>query len=243
MAATNFRQSLSLVLAHEGGYVNHPKDPGGPTNCGITQKVYDAYCDYMHLKRQSVANIKQSEISDIYNKQYWRTIKGDSLSSGLDYAVFDFGVNSGVARASKYLQRLVGVEPDGIIGLVTLSAVEAKMAENPQLTITQYCANRLTFLRSLPTFATFGLGWTRRVVGYRAGVQSDDSGVLDYAIAMAKGGSKFQMPSQIGTLSGEIVGKATVPDTDTSYPEAPLLQGKTLAQLNDQLAAIILANG
>lgn len=243
MAASNFRQSLSLVLAHEGGFVNHPKDPGGPTNKGITQRVYDAYCDYMHLTRKSVAKIKDSEISDIYNKQYWRTIKADSLPCGLDYAVFDFGVNSGIARAAKYLQKLVGVDPDGVIGLESLAAVEAKAAENEELLIAQYCANRLTFLRSLPTFDTFGLGWTRRVVGYRAGVQTNDSGVLDYAISMARYDSNYKMPSEVGKLAGEVVGKATAVDTPESYPEAPQLTGKTLAEMNDQLAALILANG
>src|SRR6476661_8579982 len=127
MAASNFRPNLSLVLAHEGGYVNHPKDPGGATNQGVTQKVYDAYRAYHGHKMQSVRDIKDSEVSDIYNKNYWRLIRADSLPCGLDYAVFDFAVNSGVARATKYLQRLVGFtgnDVDGIVGMVTVAAAE-----------------------------------------------------------------------------------------------------------------------
>jgi lysozyme family protein len=240
MSAGNFRNSLSLVLAHEGGYVNHPKDPGGATNKGITQKVYDAYRTYMRLGMQSVKLIKDSEVSDIYNKNYWKPIKGDSLPCGLDYAVFDFGVNSGVSRAVKYLQRQLGLNQDGVLGLVTLSAVDVAMEKDEEQVIAQYCANRLAFLKSLSTFDTFGKGWTRRVVGYRIGVQSDDMGVLDYATLMARRDNQYLMPREIGKLEGEVAGKAIAPDTPESYIEAPKLIG-SLAQINDQLAAIIAA--
>ena len=244
MAASNFRASLSLVLAHEGGYVNHPKDPGGATNQGITQKVYDAYRRYHGLKPQSVRDIRDSEVSDIYNKNYWRLVRGDSLPCGMDYAVFDFAVNSGVSRAIKYLQRLVGVADDGVIGYVTLAAVEAAVKANEEATIAQYCANRMAFLRSLGTFATFGKGWTRRVVGYASGVQEKDSGVIDYATMMARRDATYLMPSQIGTFAGEEPGRAVVPDTADSYPVAPPTRSAsdlkgTLPDINDQLAAII----
>jgi lysozyme family protein len=244
MAASNFRTSLSLVLAHEGGYVNHPKDPGGATNQGVTQKVYDAYRNYMHLPLQSVKLILDSEVSDIYNKQYWRTIKGDSLPCGIDYCVFDFGVNSGIYRAIKYLQRLCGFtgdDVDGVLGLVTLATVETKVAAmGEEVFIAQYCANRLAFLRSLKTFPTFGKGWTRRVVGYHAGIQESDNGVLDYATFMARReeASLAMMPRQLG----ETV-KPIVADTAESYVEAPRVYTiddvRKLALENDRLAEII----
>ena len=232
VAASNFRLSLSLVLAHEGGFVNHPRDPGGATNKGVTQKVYNAYRDYMHLPRQSVKYILDSEVSDIYYKQYWRTIKGDTLPCGIDYAVFDFGVNSGVVRAAKYLQRLVGVEADGIIGFVTVAAVEKACQKDAALCIAQYCANRLAFLKSLSTFPTFGKGWTRRVIGYRAGAQIDDNGVLDYATEMVADIKPSKLPVEIE------VPKAIAPDEPDTYVEAPQIN---LSALNDQLAAIIAA--
>jgi lysozyme family protein len=243
MAASNFRPSLSLVLAHEGGYVNHPKDPGGATNKGVTQKVYDSYRDYMHLKRQSVRYIADSEVSDIYNKQYWRTIKGDSLPCGIDYAVFDFGVNSGISRAIKYLQRLVGFtgdDVDGVIGMVTLAAVERQCLENEEACIAQYCANRMAFLRSLSTFPTFGKGWTRRVIGYHAGVQETDNGVIDYATFMVRRDDSrlSQMPKQL-----EPTVRPVVSDTPESYVEAPKVYTiddvRKLAAENDRLAGII----
>lgn len=230
-------------MAHEGGFVNNPKDPGGATNRGVTQKVYDAYRDYMRLKRQSVIDILDSEVSDIYNKQYWRTIKGDTLPCGIDYAVFDFGVNSGVVRAAKYLQIAAGFkgdDVDGIIGMVTVAAVEAAMEQDGEAFVIKYCANRLAFLKSLSTFSTFGLGWTRRVIGYRAGVQSDDTGVIDYAVGMVRRDNHYMMPTQIGTFNGEEPSKAIAPDVPDTYVEAPKLTG-TLEQINDQLAAIIAA--
>lgn len=153
----NYAKCLELVLKHEGGYVNHPKDPGGATNFGVTQAVYDAYRPHA---KQSVKFITGSEVAAIYRKQYWDKIKGDELPAGVDYAVFDFAVNSGVSRSAKYLQRLVGVGDDGQIGPATLSAVRAK---NAATLATDLCHKRLLFLQGLKTFATFGKGWTRRV--------------------------------------------------------------------------------
>lgn len=224
MAASNFRPSLSLVLAHEGGYVNHPRDPGGATNFGVTQQVYDAYRKYHGLKLQSVKYITPSEVSDIYNKNYWRLCRADSLPYGLDYAVFDFAVNSGVSRAVRYLQRIVGVKDDGIIGMITLSALESK-SKTPadvEKLIAQYCANRMMFLRALDTFPTFGKGWTRRVIGYRSGAQIDDTGVLDYATFMARRKEIVLMPPEIGAFPGETVpNKVDIPFTEDSFVEAP----------------------
>lgn len=242
MAASNFRPSLALVLAHEGGYVNHPADPGGPTNHGVTQKVYDAFRRYNAQSPQSVRDISPSEVSDIYNKNYWRLVRGDSLPCGLDYAVFDFAVNSGVNRAVRYLQRLVGVPDDGAIGFVTLTAIEARAKASEESFIAQYCANRMAFLRSLGTFPTFGLGWSRRVMGYRPGVQADDNGVIDFATMMARRDSSYPLPAAIGSLANEPqTAKAEeVTETDNTFVEAP--QVKTATEAKALLPALMASN-
>lgn len=240
MAASNFRPSLALVLAHEGGYVNHPRDPGGATNRGVTQAVYDAYRKYHGQKQRSVKYILDSEVSEIYNKNYWRLVRGDSLPCGLDYAVFDFAVNSGVSRATRYLQRLVGVADDGVIGVITLNAVEAANKADPVGLISKYCANRLAFVRSLSTFDVFGKGWTRRIVGTFPGQQDTDTGVIDYAVKMAKTVPIITYPKAIPDVA---TGKAT----SVIVPEAfPTLEGvyspealKLLATANDEYAKII----
>lgn len=174
----NFEQSLELVLEHEGGFVHHPRDPGGATNKGVTQKVYDAFRYSRGRSHQSVRFLEEGELEAIYKLQYWDAIRGDLLPSGLDYAVFDFAVNSGVNRAAKFLQAVLGVKQDGQIGAMTLSAIV-----NPKWTINALCDRRMGFLRRLGTFATFGKGWTRRVEGSNPKVVD---GVREVALEMAK---------------------------------------------------------
>lgn len=243
MSAQNYKPSLALVLAHEGGYVNHPKDPGGATNQGVTQAVYNAYRRVKGFPIQSVKLISGDEVADIYQKQYWKLVRGDSLPAGLDYAVFDFAVNSGVSRAVRYLQRLVGVEDDAVIGNMTLAAIYAAARANEESLIINYCANRMAFLKSLGTFSTFGKGWTRRVIGYSPGYQNNDSGVLDYAISMAKGDLDYTMPTAIGNKLGEIAGKAVAPPSGKNiFPALNQADLKTLAAQNDTMAIKIAVN-
>lgn len=244
MSAANYKPSLALVLAHEGGYVNHPKDPGGATNKGITQKVYDAYRSLGGRKRQSVRLIDNIEVEDIYKKNYWRLVRGDSLPTGLDYAVFDFAVNSGVSRAVRYMQRVVGVADDGVIGDITLEAVYSAARKDEESLIATLCANRVIFLQGLKTFPTFGRGWMRRVVGYQQGVQREDTGVLDYAIKMARADPVYSMPAAIGSFEGEVAGKASAPLTENWPTAAPTdVQGmrKLIASLNADLERMLKA--
>ena len=163
MTYTNFDKALAYVLEHEGGYVNHPRDPGGATNKGVTQAVYDAYRKMRGRGVQSVKFITDEEVKAIYKFQYWDKVQADHLPAGVDYAVFDFAVNSGVGRASKYLQAVVGVAQDGTIGARTIAAIDS-----PVRVINALCDRRMGFLRNLKTFLTFGRGWTRRVQGVRA---------------------------------------------------------------------------
>lgn len=156
----NFAPSLALVLQHEGGFVNDPRDPGGATNKGVTQHVYDDWRRSQGLGPRSVKSLEQSEVEAIYRKLYWDAVRGDDLPSGVDYATFDFAVNSGPMRAARYLQRAVGAAEDGQIGPLTIAAVNAKPVCQ---TITMLCAERLAYLGQLSTFDRFGRGWSARV--------------------------------------------------------------------------------
>jgi lysozyme family protein len=161
----NFAPSLALVLQHEGGFVNDPQDPGGATNRGVTQAVYDAWRLGEGIGRRSVRAINDYEVGAIYRRDYWEACRCDDLPSGLDYCIFDFAVNSGVNRASRYLQRALGAVEDGQIGPATLARAGSQSVE---YTIKAVCDARLAFLRQLPTFARFGGGWTVRVGDVRA---------------------------------------------------------------------------
>lgn len=161
----NFAQSLAYVLAHEGGYVNNPYDKGGPTNRGITQRVYDDWQRSKGLKVRTVRLIETGEVTEIYRVQYWRPCRCDDLPSGVDYATFDFAINSGTGRACRFLQDVAGVAVDGKIGPRTLAAINAIP---PKMLIDALCDARLDYLKHLEDFDSFGHGWDTRVKEVRA---------------------------------------------------------------------------
>ena len=156
---TNFDSCLSHVLSSEGGYVNNLKDPGGMTNLGCTKATWEEFVGHS-VSEKDMRNLTPADVAPLYKRKYWDKVSGDLLPKGLDYAVFDAAINSGPGRAAKWLQEVLGVKADGSIGKGTLAAVEAY---NPQQLIAQYNDKRLEFLESLPTFATFGRGWSNRV--------------------------------------------------------------------------------
>lgn len=160
----NFDKALAALLVHEGGYVNHPRDPGGATNRGVTQTVYNDWRVTNGLPEKSVKDITDAEVMVIYKKRYWDKVKGDELPFGVDYCVFDFGVNSGNSRAARYLQEAAGVDQDGQIGPATIAAVKALKSAD---IIDAICDARLNFLKRLSTFDAFGRGWTRRIEDVR----------------------------------------------------------------------------
>ena len=154
----NFELCLKMLLKHEGGFVDHPKDPGGMTNLGVTKAVYEDVLG-REVTEQEMRALTEEDVKPVYKKLYWDRCWGDELPSGVDWAVFDWAVNSGPSRAAKALQRAVNAKPDGAIGPNTLEAVEAV---DPRDIIEQLAEERELFYRALSTFDTFGKGWLRR---------------------------------------------------------------------------------
>ena len=155
----NYDKCLETILHHEGGYVNHPEDPGGETNLGVTKRVYQEWGGTKDMK-----DLTFDDVAPIYKKNYWDIMKCDDLPSGLDLCVFDFGVNAGPGRAAKYLQTLIGTVADGGIGPNTLAKLkEYTDKTGVKETITNYQNKRQSYYEGLSTFKTFGRGWTRRV--------------------------------------------------------------------------------
>lgn len=161
---SNFNQSLVFVLQSEGGWSDNPADPGGATMKGVTLAVFRNLID-PDATKTVLRNITDAQLNTVYHKSYWNVIRGDELPSGVDYAVFDFAVNSGPGRAAKYLQSVVGANADGSIGPATLAAV-AKIA--PATIINHLMDQRLAFLQRLDGWSTFGRGWSDRVATVRA---------------------------------------------------------------------------
>ena len=157
----NFELCLGLLLQHEGGFVNDSRDNGGMTNLGVTIKVWEEWVGHPVSEKEMKA-LTPAMVGPLYKRKYWDACHADDLVSGLDYAVFDVAVNSGVGRAVKLLQSCVGATPDGGYGSIT-SALVKKASSDPARLIELFCAKRLEFLQSLKSFEAFGKGWSRRV--------------------------------------------------------------------------------
>lgn len=169
----NWDACFAMVLKHEGGFVNHPKDPGGMTNLGVTKNSWERYLN-RDVSEADMRALTPEIVKPFYKAMYWDKIKGDELPSGVDYAAYDLAVNSGVGRAAKYLQEIAGVTADGVIGPKSLEAIKSCDARE---TADAICDMRMDFLKRLPAFETFGKGWSRRVAEVSAKsaemVQSD----------------------------------------------------------------------
>lgn len=153
----DFDAAFDRLLGHEGGYVNHPNDPGGETNWGITVAVARAN-GYTGAMR----DMPRDFAKQVYRRQYWAAVRGDDLPGALAFQVFDAAVNHGVGQAVKWLQSVVGTTQDGIIGPMTLAAVGKG---NPAALTMLYLSARLFFYPKLSTWPTFGKGWANRVAG------------------------------------------------------------------------------
>jgi lysozyme family protein len=165
MTASSYDAALARLLVHEGGYTNHPADPGGPTNYGITLFDYRKYVK-PDATAADVRAMKLDEAKAIYRAKYWDAQRCDELSAGVDYAVFDYGVNSGIGRSGKVLRRALKL-PDSA-SVVNDAVVAAARASDAKVLIAAICDERLRFLQSLKTWPVFGAGWGRRVAEVRA---------------------------------------------------------------------------
>jgi len=177
-ADARFMACIPLVLAHEGGFVDNKADPGGATKHGISlryARTRGSLFDLDHngvVDKADILRVTPEFAAMVYRQWFWADVRGDDLPAGVDYAMFDYAVNSGAGRPIKAVQRLVGVPVDGFIGPQTLTAIQRRPAA---ALVESIQAERLAFLRSLSTWATFGKGWGRRVEEVRV-----------KAVAMAK---------------------------------------------------------
>jgi len=206
MSKADFARSLVRVLVYEGGKVDNPRDPGGRTNFGITQKTYTAWLASKGQDSVDVYKIPIADRDSIYETEYWDRIRGDDMPTGLDLVVFDAAVNSGVGQAGKWLQQALGPSygglRDGVIGKQTLQAVAG--VNDLDSLISAYCSRRLATLQRLKTWNTFGKGWHARIANVqKAGIAWADA---DYSHAPD--------PVDLRTVNGHQ--KAPVPDNLTT---------------------------
>jgi lysozyme family protein len=154
----NFRDCLELVLKHEGGYVNHPSDPGGMTNLGVTKKVWEDWVGHP-VTEKDMRELTPALVGPMYEMKYWRTSYCEKLPRGLDLLVFSMAVNAGSGRSVKLLQDAIGVVADGVIGPKTMAKINEA---NVEALIDKFSEARTAFYKGLKTFPVFGKGWLNR---------------------------------------------------------------------------------
>jgi lysozyme family protein len=156
---SNFQKCLDLVLQSEGGWVDGNKigDPGGETNLGVTKKVWQEWVGH---DVKTMKDLTPDDVAPMYKAKYWMACYAPQLKTGVDYCLFDAAVNMGPGRAVKLLQESIGCVPDGVIGPRTMQLIDQK---NAQDVVQAYSNRKTSFYESLPTFATFGKGWLKRV--------------------------------------------------------------------------------
>jgi lysozyme family protein len=165
---SNWDNAFKLMLKSEGGFVNHPSDPGGMTNLGVTKATWENWVG-RESDEAEMRGLTPEKVEPLYKKKYFDAVRGDELPVGLDYLMFDFAVNAGAGRAIKTLQTAVGVTPDGGFGPMTMAAVQTV---DPVELIERFSQAKEDFYRSLTTFATFGKGWLNRVADVKVKASS-----------------------------------------------------------------------
>lgn len=192
MVKTTYDEALRRLLLHEGGYTNHPSDPGGPTNFGITIVDYRKFVK-PGATADDVKTMTLEEAKSIYRAKYWDAQRCDELPAGVDYAVFDYGVNSGCGRSGKVLRRCLTLADN--TSVVSNAVVAAAAERDAKALAAAICDERLRFLQSLKTWDVFGKGWGRRVAEVKA-----------YSLALAAG-----LPVKSQAASAPASGKGVVP--------------------------------
>lgn len=231
MARNSFTACLDFVFEEEGGYSDMPGDPGGATNMGITRATLADWRGRA-VSKEDILSLEREEASAIYKAHYWQAICGDALPAGLDLALFDDAVNSGPRQAVRDLQRALKVVSDGIIGPVTLAAIEAAALAD---LVSALCATHKARLSALPHFSQFGRGWTRRIQRAERA-----------ALAMAKKSSPVTRRTSTAAARTAAPSKGENNMADTTAPETkPFWASQTIwssiAVIGSSVAGGILA--
>lgn len=239
---STYTRAMKGIRISEGGYSNHPKDPGGATNYGIIQTVYDHYRASKKLAKQSVRLISEAEVSDIYKTRYADKVRYDELPAGIDYATLDGAVNSGVSRGAKWLQAALGVSSDGIVGAGTISAAAKADAIK---TIKSMCAKRMSFLRGLTIFSTFGKGWTSRVARVEAesvSMAMEARGISAKSLPIALQAEAAHASEKARTATAGVAGSGTAAATSSVSTDWSNLAGlESILLVGAAVGLVVLA--
>jgi lysozyme family protein len=150
----DFDTAFQRLIGHEGGYVNDPRDPGGETKFGISQRSYPG---------EDIPGLTLERAKAIYRRDFWGPAGCDAVPDGIKFDLFDMAVNSGVKPAVRTLQRAAGLAErsvDGVLGPQTLRAVQAMP---PAWLTARFNGARLAFMADLTNWPAFSRGWAKRI--------------------------------------------------------------------------------
>ena len=234
MAAENFARALAEVLRHEGGYVDHPRDPGGATNLGITLATLSRHRGRAVTKAE-VRALTRAEAAEIYRGTFWNAVAGDRLPAGIDLAVFDYAVNSGPRRAVAAVQRVAAAPASGVMDSVTLQMLaKAGRAEIVKALTRQ----RLGFLHRLPIWPVFGRGWARRVIAVeRSALLMAGTGGKPLPKLQTANPPPAKNPTPAANPTSTVT---TKPRSDTMVDTKSVLRSRTIWANAFGLAALLL---
>lgn len=233
---SSFTEVMPYIFQEEVGYVDNPKDPGGATNMGITIGTLSGWLG-RSVTKQDVKALSKGVATNIYRQQYWDKIRGDDLPSGIDYAVFDFAVNSGPARAITMLQQILRVQESGVIDAKTRTAIAEHSIQD---LINAISDKRAQWLEGLASAATFGPGWLARVrrVRIRAlalAAKQAEAPVPPPMLSEAP----VNFPQPANTASAEVPKQPTTVIASIQHPA----RSATLITIIISLATIFLEDG
>jgi lysozyme family protein len=236
---SNFEACYRAMMRWEKGYADHPRDPGGKTMDGVTERVFHAWLNRRGEPLRPVRSITEAEKMAIYRTQYWDAVSAEELPPGLDLVVFDAAVNSGPGRAARWLQAALGVAQDGQIGNVTIAAAhEAYERDDDATVITRYMDIRDAFLRRLSTFDAFGKGWMNRTRDIRARAERMEV-IEDKARAFSKAGARpLAVPGKPDIYAPDKAGPAIEPVIPVAPTTSPAAWLTTLPIIGTFFAAI-----
>lgn len=218
---SNYPRCLANTLREEGGYSNHPSDPGGPTMRGIIQREYNKYRASRNLFEQSVRYISEAELQEIYAGNYWKPILGNQWPKGPDQIVFDIAVNSGIGRAPQIMRAALG-NPTG--GIATLTLLAEQSSDKIGI-VKRACARRESFYRQIGTFSVFGRGWLARnarmeAIGVKMCLEAanaiDIANGLKREVTGAQKKAKRAGQGAVGTSGSAGAGGGALTQTDVS---------------------------
>lgn len=204
---TNFARAMKIELTYEGGKDDDPKDPGGRTNQGITQRVYTAWRLQNKLGARDVFLMENNERDAIYKNNYFDKVRFGELPPGVDVVVVDGAINSGVSQSIKWVQRALNISADGVLGDITMQRIQDH-PDHDQL-IKGILDRRRAFLKALSTFSHFGKGWLSRVDSLQKTGQAWAMGSVGPNIYYVPNANKKAMLADAKPMPLKAIGDAT----------------------------------